>query len=160
MHPATADTQRAQRTPSNGTKTKLRKCSSPSFFIVHKLGRSRILMCEMAFCSGKLQQKTKLMCLRPLIFIKKPPTNYCCKKFATVIEESVVTYPDCLFITISYLFLRKCYLLEYYRLQFISIESHRFCNHRLFLLRSITQFLHKFKRIVLSVHKLNELGEF
>ena len=28
-------------------------------------------MCEMAFCSGKLQQKTKLMCLRPLIFTKK-----------------------------------------------------------------------------------------
>ena len=97
-------------------------------------------MCEMAFCSGKLQQKTKLMCLRPLIFIKKTPTNYCCKKFATVIEESVVTYPDCLFITISYLFQRKCYLLEYYRLQVFSIESHRFCNHRLFLLRSIAQF--------------------
>ena len=41
-------------------------------------------MCEMAFCSGKLQQKTKLMCLRPLIFIK---TADSATKVATVIEE-------------------------------------------------------------------------
>ena len=52
-------------------------------------------MCEMAFCSGKLQQKTKLMCLRPLIFIKKC-RRIIAAKFATVIEELVATRIVCL----------------------------------------------------------------
>ena len=52
-------------------------------------------MCEMAFCSGKLQQKTKLMCLRPLIFIKKR-RRIIAAKFATVIEELVAIRIVCL----------------------------------------------------------------
>ena len=61
-------------------------------------------MCEMAFCSGKLQQKTKLMCLRPLIFIKKR-RRIIAAKFATVIEELVAIRIVCLLS-----FLRKCCL--------------------------------------------------
>ena len=53
-------------------------------------------MCEMAFCSGKLQQKTKLMCLRPLIFIKRKRRRIIAAKFATVIEELVATRIVCL----------------------------------------------------------------
>ena len=53
-------------------------------------------MCEMAFCSGKLQQKTKLMCLRPLILIKKNRRRIIAAKFAILIEELVAIQIVCL----------------------------------------------------------------